>query len=201
MTDISIPSPSLRKPRQDAVIDLLLTRRSLVALRMTEPGPTEAELSLILRCAMRVPDHGKLAPWRIQVIAGQRRAELGEHWARIYAQNNPHATPEQLAFERQRPLRAPVLLAVSTRIESDRIPRWEQVLSGAAVCQNALIAANALGYYTQWLTEWPAYDAEAKALLGLQMQDEILGYLYIGSASEVPAERPRPQPEDIVSWW
>ncbi len=181
-------------------IDLLLRRRSVVADKQCEPGPTPDELAVLLRCAPRVPAHAKLTPWRIQVVQGEAQRNLGELLAQIYRGNHPGASEKQLAYERNRPCRAPLLLVVSTRIESDRIPRWEQILSGAAVCQNILIAATALGYASQWLTEWPAYDETVKQALNIPADDQILGFLYIGSASEPPSERPRPELADVVEF-
>lgn len=183
------------------IIDLLLTRRSLVAAKITEPGPTQEELNIILQCATRVPDHGKLAPWRIQVVQGNARHRIGQLWRDIFKKNNPDAQPEQIEFEYNRPLRAPVMLIVSTKIESERIPKWEQILSGAAVCQNTLIAATVLGYHAQWLSEWPNYDDEVKTALGLDLKDHFLGFIYIGTAGEPPVERARPELEDVVSYW
>lgn len=181
-------------------IQLLTTRRSLPNEYHVEPGPDDSELETILRCATRVPDHAKLAPWRIQVVRGEARQKLGEAFAEIYLRNNPTAGAAQLEKERNRPCRSPLLLIVSTRIESERIPRWEQELSGGAVCQNIILAATALGYASQWLSDWIAYDEEVKALLGVPPQDKFLGFLYIGTASVVPGERPRPALESVVSY-
>lgn len=182
-------------------IGLLLSRRSLVAAKHGEPGPTPEELNIILRCATRVPDHAKLAPWRIKVVAGEARERLGDLFANVFQKNNPDASVDRVVAERNRPLRSPLVLIVSTKIESeDRIPRWEQILSGGAVCQNILIAATALGYASQWLSEWPNYDPMVKAALGITASDEILGFMYIGTATEKPAERPRPELADVVSY-
>ena len=180
-------------------IELLLARRSLVVSKMTDPGPNADELETILRCATRVPDHGKLTPWRIQVVQGEARRALGRVWGDIFKRNNPEAKAEKIEFEYNRPCRAPLMLMISTKIESQRIPAWEQILSGAAVCQNVLIAATALGYHAQWLSEWPNYDEDAKAAVDLAKGDYFLGFIYIGTASEPPAERIRPQLEHVVT--
>jgi len=182
------------------MIELLLSRRSLVARKLIDPGPNEEELEVILRCATRVPDHGKLAPWRIHVVRGDARKELGEIWGDIFKRDNPEATPEQIQIEYDRPNRAPLLLIVTTKIQESRIPKWEQILSGAAVCQNILIAASALGYHSQWLSEWPNYNEEVKKSFGLQGEDEFLGFIYIGTASELPSERSRPTVKEVVTW-
>ena len=183
-------------------IDLLLTRRSVKAAMLTEPGPTPEHLETILRAGMRVPDHGKLAPWRFVVIEGKAREAFGDLLADIYLRNNPDARVAQLQFNRDLALRAPVIVAViSKRLMGQKIPVWEQELSSAAACQNMLIAATALGYGCQWLTEWPAYDAEVQEALGGGEDDRIAGFLYFGTASEKPDERPRPEYNDIVSRW
>ena len=188
-------------PKANPTIDLLLTRRSLVASKLTDPGPNPEELEIILRCATRVPDHSKLTPWRIKVVEGNARRVLGRVWGDIFKRKNPEAPAEQLEYEYNRPCRAPLLLVVSTKIESQRVPSWEQILSGAAVCQNILVAATALGYHAQWLSEWPNYDEDVKTAAGLVSGDDFLGFIYIGTASELPVERTRPNLEDIVTWY
>lgn len=193
--------PPFKKQRSDETLQLLLTRRSLSANRQTAPGPDADEITLILRCATRVPDHGKLTPWRIKVVQGEGQTRLAQLIGDTFKQKNPDATPEMLAVEYGRALRSPLLLIISTKIESDRMPRWEQILSGAAVCQNAVIAANALGYFAHWLTEWYSYDPDVKAALGIAPGDEVLGFIHIGSGLEIPAERARPALEDVVEFW
>ncbi len=189
------------KVTTNPTIDLLLKRRSLVVANMTNPGPSVEELRIILRCATRVPDHGKLTPWRISVIQGNARKEVGQIWGDTFREKNPDATEEQIQAEYERPARAPVMLVVSTKIESDRVPEWEQILSGAAVCQNTLVAATALGYHAQWLSEWPNYDDDVKREMGLAPEDQFLGFIYIGTAERPPVERPRPELSDVVSYW
>ncbi len=140
-------------------LDLLLTRRSISAKDMGEPGPDDATLNRILAAGIRVPDHGKLGPWRIQVLRKPGQAALGDVLARIYAEQNPEAEERLVELERRRPQRAPILLAVTARIDPlhPKIPVMEQQLSGGALCQNILVAAHASGFAAQWLTEWPAY--------------------------------------------
>ncbi len=121
--------------------------------------------------------------------------------AEVFQANNPDASEKKIIFERERLCRAPLILIVSTKIESeDRIPRWEQLLSGAAVCQNILVAAIALDYASQWLTEWYSYDESVKAALNIAPSDEIIGFMYIGTATEKPKERPRPDLADVVEY-
>lgn len=199
LSEVLTGEPS--EPSSPETIELLLTRRSVVAAKQCEPGPTPAELELILRCATRVPDHKKLAPWRIQVAQGAVRGQLSAVIADIFQRENADASERQLALEKERLLRSPLVLIVSTKIEDERrVPRWEQILSGAAVCQNILIAATALGYASQWLSEWYSYSDAFKDALNIAPTDEILGLMYIGSASEKPTERPRPALDDVVEY-
>lgn len=189
-------------PRSQETIDLLLTRRSAKALTMTAPGPDDAELETILRAGARVPDHGKLAPWRFILFKGEARAKFGEELARIHAAAQPAATEDQIAFEANRLSRAPVVVAVISRVTPGiKIPEWEQLLSSGAVCQNMLVAATALGYGAQWLTEWYAFDADVNKVLGLGENERVAGYLYFGSESVPKDERPRPELSEITSDW
>ena len=183
-------------------LELLLTRRSVKAIDMIEPGPDAAALDTIIRCGIRVPDHGKLGPWRILRFIGDRRRAFGEVLAAAWQAANPNDAQGRVELERGKLLRAPVVLAVVSRVTPDhKIPQWEQQLSAAAVCQNLLIASHAMGFCAQWLTEWFSYDATVAEALGLSPHERIAGWIHIGSAPGVPAERPRPAAEDVVSDW
>lgn len=185
------------------MIDLLLARRSVSVRLIADPGPTEEQLELILRAATRVPDHGKLAPWRIQILRRDGQRRLGDFLAGLFARETPEANEKQIAFERQRPQRAPLLLVVTSRVQpGHKVPEIEQLLSGGAVCQNILVACQALGVAANWITEWPAYRREVVAHLGHDPEtDRIIGFLYLGTATEKPEERPRPALETVVSEW
>ena len=180
-------------------IDLLLTRRSGSAKAMTGPGPDPEELEAILKAAARVPDHGKLAPWRFIVFEGEGRTRFGQILVEALAETEK-MTEEKNASEAARPLRAPVIVAVISRVrEAIPIPEWEQVLSAGAVCQNMLITAHALGYVANWLTEWYAYHPGVKERLGLKAGERVAGYIYIGKAAIALEERVRPDLEKIVT--
>lgn len=182
-------------------LETLVRRRSVVAKNLGEPGPDDATLEQILRIGMRVPDHGKLGPWRMQVLRKPAQAMLGDVLALAYASDHPDARDDQVEFERQRPARAPVLIAVSSRLHRDhKIPVIEQLLSCGAVCQNLLNAATLAGFGTQWLTEWPASDDRVKKALGVPGDDHIVGFVSIGSPVEAPKERPRPDFDAVVSF-
>ena len=188
--------------KDKGTIDFLLTRRSILARTMEGPGPTDEDLRRIMEAGMRVPDHGRLTPWRFIVIRGNARKTLGEVIATQYEKNNPDAIEEQVEIERERLIRAPVVIAVVSRVQKEhKIPEWEQILSSGAACQNMLIAALSMGYAAQWLTEWYAYDAEVKTAIGAGPDDNIAGFLYLGHEASEPTERARPDYDAIVSEW
>ena len=181
-------------------IDLLLSRRSGSAKTMREPGPSSSQLALILRAGARVPDHGKLFPWRFIVFQGKGRERAGAILAEVMQAEGER--DKQVEEERGRFLRAPLVVAViSAAREQHKIPVWEQELSAGAVCQNLLIAATASGFVAQWVTEWYAYHPMVKERLGLKAGERIAGFVYIGTAKDELEERPRPDMDKIVSFF
>lgn len=183
-------------------LDLLLRRRSLLAKEIVAPGPAAEQIQQLLQIGARVPDHGVLAPWRFLIFEGQARFAIGETLAAVFAKANPAASEEQVNFERQRFSRVPLVIGVISRPDREaRIPEWEQILSAGAVCQNILIAANAMGFASQWLTEWYAYDAEIAQKLGLAQNEKVAGFIFLGTAGKDPAERRRPHLEGLIEHW
>lgn len=183
-------------------LELLLTRRSVTAKAMTGPGPDDETLNTILTAAIRVPDHGKLGPWRFILIRGEARAQLGEALAEAWKAANPQASEADLDYERKRFTRAPVVVGVVSRAAPHpKIPEWEQQLSVGAVCQTMLIAAHAAGFGAQWLTEWYSYDANVARALGLGEHERMAGFVYIGRPLEPPKDRVRPTLSDVLSEW
>lgn len=180
-------------------IDLLLTRRSVSAKKLSEPGPSGDQLRILLTAGLRVADHGKLGPWHVQVFDKKAQAALGEQWASLFVKAEPEATMAQIEFERQRPQRAPVLLAVIYEPQLGKIPPWEQMLSVGAACQNILNAAHAMGFAANWLTEWPAYHADVVRSLSAAENAQIAGFIYIGTPTELPEPRPRPGVDERVT--
>ncbi len=197
------PAPGERLAPSHAsedTITLLTRRRSATAVTMAEPGPSPAQRDQLLRIGARVPDHGKLSPWRFIVFEGAARAEFGDFLGETFAAANPDATDAQVRFEADRLTRAPLVVAVISRVlEKHKVPEWEQILSSGAVCQNILIAASAMGFGAQWLTEWYAFDPEIKNRLGLRSGERIAGFIYIGSVTEEPIERARPAAQ--IEFW
>lgn len=208
-TDIAEDRPPLNESQSQGrveindlpTIDLLRSRRSVVANLIGEPGPSREQLDLILTAGIRVPDHGKIGPWRMQVLGKQAQAALGDVLVQEFLAKFPEANEKQVAFERNRPQRAPSLIVVSSRLNRQhKVPEIEQLLSCGAVCTNLLNACAALGFAAQWLTEWPAYNEAVKAALGVPADQHIVGLIYIGTAAEAPGERVRPELEAVVDF-
>jgi len=181
-------------------IDLLLSRRSAPPQTLQGPGPTEEELEILLRIASRVPDHGKLAPWRFIIFEGDGRRRAGALAAKLFAADNPGADEARLEGERGRFARAPLVVAVISRAAPHvKIPEWEQILSAGAACLNLEIAANALGYRSNWVTEWCAYDRRFCDALGLAAHEKIAGFIHIGRPSVAIEDRARPALEQVAT--
>ena len=182
--------------------DFLLKRRSVVVRNMEEPGPSSEDLENIMRAGMRVPDHGRLTPWRFIVIRGDAREKMGSVLGDAFRKANPDCIDEQVEIEEERFVRAPTVIAVISLTNPDhKMPEWEQILSSCAACQNMLTASLGMGFAAQWITEWYAYNDDVKAALGLEPTDKVAGFLYLGSMSEAPTDRQRPEYQDIVSEW
>jgi len=183
-----------------AAVDLLRLRRSTPADFMTGSGPDPETLKAILTIAARAPDHRRVVPFRFIVFEGNARARFGEVLKTAFLANEPEADETRAEYERNRFLRAPVVVAVVSSVDREhRTPEWEQVLSTGAVCQNMLLAASAHGFAAQWITEWYAYDEKVTSALGLSAQERIAGFVYLGTAKENPKERARPDINAITS--
>ena len=181
-------------------LELLKTRRSFKAIELSGPAPSPAEIDMLLTVASRVPDHGKLAPWRFIVFEGQARRAAGEAIAEAFRAKYPDAKAEQIEAERDRLTRAPLVIAVVSRAAPhQKIPEWEQVLSSGAVCMNMIVAARALGFSATWLTEWMAYDGSFRAAIGLAEHERVAGFIHIGRTTAAIEDRPRPALGEIVT--
>ena len=198
----TLPATMTHLNNTSSILSLLHTRRSASAKAMGEPGPTPEQLTEILACGARVPDHGKLNPWRFILWQGDARATFGvamrKRWAELYPQHGEGT----LGFVQGMFLRAPVVIAViSTAAEHPKIPIWEQQLSAGAVCQNMLLAATALGVGCQWNTDWMAYDEAMTKAMGLAPHEKVAGLIYLGTAKEAYEERSRPDMESLITHW
>jgi len=183
-------------------LELLHTRAS--AVKLQEPGPGADHLDAIFRSAVRAPDHGRRRPWRFLVIANAHRERFGDVMAELLKADKPDTPPDMLQKEREKALRAPLIIVTVARIKADdKIPEVEQLLSAAAAAQNIMLAAHALGYGAMWKTGDAAYDVRMKRALGLEAGDSIVGFIYIGTPAKgvTVKERPRPSHSEYVSTW
>jgi nitroreductase len=182
---------------------LLALRRSTPVAMLGEPGPSPADVDMLLRLAMRVPDHRKLEPWRILIFEGDARKNLGDVFASALKARNPSAAESSMEEERRLPLRAPVVLAVISSPVDDpkKTPEWEQRLSAGALCQTVLIAASAAGWAACWITGDPAFDSNVHRALGMNPGDRIAGFIYLGTAKVKPVERQRPDTSQKAVRW
>jgi len=181
-------------------LELLTTRRSFKAGELAGPAPSAAEVEKLLTIASRVPDHGKLTPWRFIVFEGDARQAAGDAIADTFRAKYPDAKAEHIEAERKRFTRAPLVVAVVSRAAPHvKIPEWEQVLSAGAAAMNLVLAAHALGYGANWITEWYAYDRKALDALGLAPLERIAGFIHIGRPPGPPEDRPRPPLDEIAT--
>jgi nitroreductase len=189
-----------RMPDSSAGLAALALRRSVPSRLLSEPGPSPEQLYRLLSAAVRVPDHGKLTPWRFLKIEGDTRLRLGTKLAERSRERDPNAPEAAVEKDRLRFSFAPVIVAVIARVTPEhKVPEIEQLLSGGAVCFALLQAAQAEGFGAQWLTGWPAYDPVIKHLLGVTENERVLGFIHIGTAREPAPERVRPDPNDLLS--
>tara|TARA_R110001599_G_scaffold2533_18_gene13777 strand:- start:5072 stop:5755 length:684 start_codon:yes stop_codon:yes gene_type:complete len=177
------------------------SRRSGRPRNMVAPGPSDAQIEEIVALAMRTPDHGKLAPWRVVSVGADQRDRLAQGFTDAYRAEKPEAGRLELEGLESMAHEAPCLLVLlSAPVESSKIPLWEQELSCGAFAMNILHAAHSLGFVGGWITGWPAYNDDVRDLFG-SAPEKIAGLLYIGTSNIELAERPRPQVEDILSAW
>ena len=172
----------------------LLQQRNSIP-KLTEPGPGARDLEQMLRAAVRAPDHGHLQPWRFIAIEGDGRQRLGALFAEALRQRKPGASQEEIQKNENAPLRAPLIVAVIARLRDHKVPRIEQLLSAGCAAHGIVLAAQALGYGAIWRTGDNSYDPVVKAGLGLDANEEIVGYIYVGT----PAASAKPLSEPAVT--
>jgi nitroreductase len=184
----------------DAALAALDARRSVPSRLLGAPGPTPDQLLRMLASAVRVPDHGKLVPWRFLRIEGDARLRLGDALAERARALDADAPDAAVEKDRLRFSFAPTVVAVIAHVTpGHKVPEIEQLLSGGAVCFALLQAAQALGFGAQWLTGWAAYDDAIRGLLGVGPGERILGFIHIGTAAEAAPERVRPDPATLLA--
>jgi nitroreductase len=153
------------------------------AARLTEPGPTLKHLDRILESGARAPDHGRLEPWRFIVLEGDMREAFTKAAAEAKRVRLPAMTDEQLAGEREKIRRSPMIVVVGCAVnrENTKVPEIEQVVAVGAAAQNLFLTAHDLGYGVMWKTGAAAYDARVKAAVGLEPDDHIVAILHLGT--------------------
>lgn len=189
-------------PAIPALRDYLLTRRSVGQAFLAEPAPSGEELETLLTIATRVPDHGKLAPWRLVLYSGEARVAAGEALAALAQKKRPDIDAASLEAERRQFLPAPLVVGILSAPKAHpKVPEFEQLISAGNVAFNLVHGACALGYAAQWVTRWYAFDADAAALLGARPDEKFVGFVHIGTPTAVIEDRPRPDLSQIVSVW
>jgi len=197
-----LPAPAFGEPlpieASPETLEFLARRRSASALTLTEPAPSDGELATLLALAARVPDHGKLSPWRFVILKGEAKAAF-VHDLEAIAEKRPDNAKAAAKLGKIRV--PPLTVAVISRASEGEIPIWEQRLSAGAVCAMLIIATQAMGYGANWITDWYAYDADSGRLLGLAEGELVAGFVHLGTAAEPPLERVRPDVAAITTEW
>ncbi|SDG83577.1 nitroreductase family protein [Pelagibacterium luteolum] len=189
-------------PANEALRDYLLTRRTVTAPFLAEPGPSPDQLQEMLTIACRVPDHGKLAPWRFLIYDGDARVRVGDKLHNLAARKWPDRNAEQLDAERRQFLPAPLTVGViSTAAPHFKIPELEQLMAAGNACFNLCHAANALGFGAQWVTRWFAFEPEAAQMLGARPGEQFVGFVHIGTPQTQLEDRERPDPKALTTRW
>lgn len=184
------------------ILTHLQKRRSVSVKHLVEPAPSKEQLDEILRLGARTPDHGKMAPYYFITFEGQARVDVGVHLREAYEADNPDTPIAKLDLEAERFTRAPLVIAIISRIREGKHPQWEQLLTSGAVCMNIIHACHAHGFAANWLTEWYAYSDHFKQALGLEdKRDHVAGFIYVGTPAQEKEERERPDLAQIHTRW
>ena len=183
-------------------LDLLKSRTSVPAANLGEPGPSDSQITEMLAIAARVPDHGKLTPWRFILFRGDARHAVGDRLAELRLKNEPEISSGFIDQDRLRLALSPLAVVVVSRAAPhQKIPEWEQVMSAGAAAMNLILAAHAMGFAANWLTGWIAYDPEALKILGLRLNEKVAGIIHIGTPKGPALDRPRPALGSLVMTW
>jgi nitroreductase len=182
------------------IVDFLSSRISPPIHELKEPAPGDAEIEQMIRIATRVPDHGRLTPWRFILYRGDVRRQIGERLADLAEKREGPLSEGRRQQEMARFSRAPLVIGViSSPKEHPKIPQWEMFLSGGAAAMNLVLAANAFGYGANWITNWYSDTEEGRRILGLAQHERVVGFVHIGTFDGSVPERPRPDIAAIVS--
>lgn len=185
-----------------SIIDHLLSRASAPISELSEPAPDDAEIETILTAASRVPDHGRLAPWRFILYRGDARIKVGEKLLELAEKREGPLPDGRRQQELTRFSRAPLVIGVvSSPRDNPKIPEWEMFLSGGAAAMNLVHAANGLGFATNWITNWYSDTVEGRAILGLAPRERVVGFVHIGTHQGPVIERSRPDVKTLYADW
>lgn len=183
-----------------AAFDFLLNRASHSAKLFSGPVPDRDQLRLILTAATRVPDHGKLEPWRLVVLetgAMPRLAALAEAHARSIGADADKTAKARGQFDFGK---LAVAVIASPKV-SEKVPPVEQLLSAGALCLGIVNAATAAGWGANWLSGWPSHDpAFAAQAFGCSAQETVAGIIHIGTPGNAGQDRPRPDLDRLITW-
>ncbi len=183
-------------------LEFLNQRLSVPSRQLAEPGPDPEQLDGLLKAAIRVPDHGRLTPWRLRLIRGDARKQFGEQLAQIHAEVDPDVAEKKLNKDRERYLSAPLIVVVIAQLLKDhKVPEQEQLLAAGCVAYNLLLGAQALGFGAQWLTGWAAYEPKVGELLGLESGQVVVGFVHIGTPTEAASEHSRTPLDEVLGEW
>ena len=184
-----------------STLALLETRRSGRPRDMVAPGPSDAQIERILGIAARVPDHGKLFPWRFVTVAREQRGALADLLARALPEHDPDATAAHFAKAAEFAHQAPALVVVvSAPTAGHKIPLWEQELSAGAAAMNLLLATHAMGFVGGWITGWAAYSETVRAAF-CAPGERLVGFFFLGSPGQPLEERPRAPLATLMRRW
>ena len=193
--EFGAPCPITPSPQ---TVAMLAARRSASPFALAAPAPGESELHGLLTLAARVPDHGKLSPWRFVVLEGEAKARFVEALRPLAARQEQPEKAEAVLGKISTP---PMTVAVISSPKPAKIPLWEQQMSAGAVCMTLVTAAQAMGFGANWITDWYAFDSQALALLGVAEHERVAGFVHLGTPTEAPLERVRPDLATLVQRW
>lgn len=183
-------------------LSLLQERHSAPSRQLGEPAPDAKTWRALLEASIRVPDHGKLVPFRLIELRGEAKLKFGAQLAERAIRRDPNLPDSKREKERHRYTYAPLVVVVVARLHDDAgIPEIEQKLCAGNVAYNLLLGAYALGFGAQWLTGWAAYDPDVAALLGLAKNECVIGFVHIGTPQTEIPDRDRPALDDLLSQW
>lgn len=193
-----------RQMPRHPILDALIQRSSTPPRLMGNEAPSRAEIDEMLTAAVSAPDHGAVRPWRFHIIEGDARVKLGELFAASLLDREPFAPTAAIEKERSRPLRAPLIIAVCAKVDPSRAPKVpvvEQIVAAAGAMEHLVIASQAMGYGAIVLTGRNAHAGKVRAAFGLDSEDELLGFVYIGKSDEPAPVKPRPDAADFTNVW